>query len=270
MEEILQQNNSGAVSTVDTILAGMPAGDGSHRRIDLTQLRSSVSNLADGVWLQDTNMQVGCLALQDCQAQLPCLNRMLVLGIDGSRQLQNPKLATMRGIVAKLAKLDASVGVLGNDLHWCAYVVMRPATMYVFDSMPGQTVRYKGRWTGGDITWRNGSHIPPSNMASIFKQHCHVWVNEGDSVELCLVQLGQQHDGWFCGRWALANLAALMENICGHFCHQGPISSAVASKRLTREYATASNMHQVQQLVMRLMHLGYCCSSPPEQPIVVD
>jgi hypothetical protein len=28
------------------------------------------------------------------------------------------------------------------------------------------------------------------------------------------VGMGQQIDGWFCGRWALANMAVLYENTC--------------------------------------------------------
>lgn len=40
----------------------------------------SVNKLADGAWFNDTNLQVGCMAVKDCLAPLPCSEEVVVMG----------------------------------------------------------------------------------------------------------------------------------------------------------------------------------------------
>jgi hypothetical protein len=79
--------------------------------------------------------------------------------------------------------------------------------------------------------------------------------------------MGQQIDGWFCGRWALANLAVLYENTCKALQERQQLASTTAANHgssvlaTRREYATCSSKQLVDQFIMRLLHVGYCFSS---------
>jgi hypothetical protein len=243
----------------------------------------SVDKLADGEWLNDTNIQVGCMAVKDCLAPLPCSEQVVVMGPDSIRCIQSwiPGGIGRKGrrLMEVVNKGKASVGVFGDDAHWVAFVTKNQAaaaSMCVVDSIAAVDgrVHLHGEWDGSIIEWGGLAQHNSSRLimlaAHVLCFHYTAWGREpGTTADLVIVGLGQQIDGWFCGRWALANLAVLYENICSdlHMLRREQSEPAVAFAAaedrgnfvtMRRRYATCSNKQMVKQFIIRLMHVGYC------------
>ena len=116
-----------------------------------------------------------------------------------------------------------STGRLSMGTHWVSFACAwtdAGVTMRVFDSMVVSTSRKRSRGTYTDqgsvrydVLKRMPSAYPAQRLERLADWHCTAWAcPPGTRVEVLVQGTGQQGDGWACGRWAVANVAALLDS----------------------------------------------------------
>lgn len=117
-----------------------------------------------------------------------------------------------------------TVGVVNvSKTHWLAFSTLLHSSgvqLVFYEPMSQTTGRgsYNGTFNGSTTTELPldvySPKYPGAKLVALLDWHCRAWqCQAGTRVSLNIVHTAQQtSDGWTCGRWAIDNLAALLDN----------------------------------------------------------
>lgn len=238
-----RRRNQPVVNGKPVNMDGEPSVESIMQRLrdsDQTVGPSDVEKMAPGMWLNDSVVNTlveGVYYYSRAHNSMVVIDSQVAGKITRGDQLQR---------LLHRMKLPASVGVLNvrNNTHWVAYQLtcgrkevtpsghlvassksVAEVFMLVLDPLISSDVQYQEFYSWsvekGLVSLLRkpgvGRSFMPHLLAleALVAWHCRAWhttmplVHEW-SVTVRLCGTGQQQDSWACGRWAVANVAALI------------------------------------------------------------